>query len=313
MLGLKAWLRHVNNVTFSGNRNIAYGTTTPEYGGNDLYVYEGTCNVNNTIIDSLSNGNSAIGGDLTACTIKSSLLPGAFPAGATDGGGNILHGNPLFVDTAAGNYELYYLSPAINAGNNSLVDPTITTDLAANPRIVAGTVDVGAYENQCTAPWCSCVYTFTGTDTVGFTYTGTTGYDSVRWSFGDGGTGTSPSPTHIYTASGTYTVCITIYTICGIDSSCHSVTVVVHPSGLSAEALASLAVYPNPTVAELNVVNAPAGTVVKLCNAMGQQVYYGVIQNTRAQINTRALAPGSYILQLTDPAGNRVNKIVEKE
>lgn len=51
---------------------------------------------------------------------------------------------PLFADTAHNDYTLAENSQAINAGNNSYV--SAETDLAGNPRILNGTVDLGAYE-----------------------------------------------------------------------------------------------------------------------------------------------------------------------
>jgi hypothetical protein len=63
----------------------------------------------------------------------------------TAGTGNITNA-PLFSDQAAGNLRLQPNSPCINAGLNASAPGT--TDLDGNPRIVGGTVDIGAYEYQ---------------------------------------------------------------------------------------------------------------------------------------------------------------------
>jgi len=63
----------------------------------------------------------------------------------TNGLGNITN-SPLYVDYGGGNLRLQSNSPCINSGNNAYV--STTTDLVGNPRIVSGTVDIGAYEFQ---------------------------------------------------------------------------------------------------------------------------------------------------------------------
>jgi hypothetical protein len=65
------------------------------------------------------------------------------------GSNNISETNPLFVNGTNGNFRLEACSPAVNAGNNLIVDTLgILTDLDGNPRIRFTTVDIGAYETQ---------------------------------------------------------------------------------------------------------------------------------------------------------------------
>jgi predicted outer membrane repeat protein len=87
----------------------------------------------------LNNDNSVI-------TITYSDVQGGWP-----GTGNI-NSNPLFVDSAIGDYHLLANSPCIDVGDNTAIPPSGVVDLNGNYRIANGTVDMGAYEFGSTAP-----------------------------------------------------------------------------------------------------------------------------------------------------------------
>jgi hypothetical protein len=141
----------LNNCLLSGNSaRTGGGVGEGSFGSS-------TSNLNNcTLISNQASaeGGGIFGGTLTNCIVYYNTAPSgsnyssatldhccAFPL--LNGTGNLTTA-PLFVNLAGGDLHLLPGSPCINAGLNAAAPGPV--DLDGNPRIVDGTVDVGAYE-----------------------------------------------------------------------------------------------------------------------------------------------------------------------
>ncbi|MCX6926512.1 MAG: hypothetical protein NT154_25380 [Verrucomicrobia bacterium] len=125
----------LNGCTIIGN--------SATYGGGVSFAYmdfgDGSSRLNNCIVYfnvAYTDANYDSGTLLKYCC--TAPMP-------TNGVGNITNA-PLFVDQANGNLRLQTNSPCINGGLNAYAPGP--TDLDGLPRIVSGTVDIGAYEFQ---------------------------------------------------------------------------------------------------------------------------------------------------------------------
>lgn len=87
----------------------------------------------------VSNGTATI-------TISSSVINANYQGTATLT--NVLNSDPLFTNSAGGDFTVQSGSPAINTGDNTLYSTGTmgNTDLAGNARIIGTAIDRGAYE-----------------------------------------------------------------------------------------------------------------------------------------------------------------------
>ncbi|HEY1685796.1 MAG TPA: right-handed parallel beta-helix repeat-containing protein [Tepidisphaeraceae bacterium] len=136
----------LTNCTITGN-------TATQFDGGGVYGFDSSETITNCIFwgDTAQTASNEIY-DVSAqtVTITNSDIDQSGIAGSN---GNI-DADPMFLRNAGadgstdyGDLNLKIGSPAIDAGSNAAISGT-TTDLSGNPRIVNGTVDMGAYEAE---------------------------------------------------------------------------------------------------------------------------------------------------------------------
>jgi hypothetical protein len=126
----------LNNSILINNGVMVFGTLNncTLVGTFELFVLDGL--INNSIVWVNSAGEGCDKAFRYCCV----------STGVTHGVNGCITNDPLFVNAANGDFRLQSNSPCINWGNNVFI--TNAADLAGNPRIVEGTVDMGAYEYQ---------------------------------------------------------------------------------------------------------------------------------------------------------------------
>jgi autotransporter-associated beta strand protein/predicted outer membrane repeat protein len=128
------------NCTFTANAAKNGGD------GGAINIFGGGVTLTNCI---LWNDSASSGDGVHVSNASAPIVTYSDDEDAPRGTGNI-DVNPLFVSVSGGNLQLQETSPCINAGSNAAI-ARVTTDAAGNPRIVDGTVDMGAYEAQLVA------------------------------------------------------------------------------------------------------------------------------------------------------------------
>jgi len=147
--------------------------------------------------------------------------------------------------------------------------------------------------------------------TVDFTDSSTDA-TSWYWTFGDGDTSTAQHPTHTYSGSGTYEVCLFATNTCGSDTTCDSVTVVITSQGYMNHA--TLSIFPNPST-DFIMIEMEGETIdeVIIMNMVGDVL--GIQADNKSEhemkINTKQLPDGIYFLIIKTNKAVYKNKILK--
>jgi PKD repeat protein len=145
----------------------------------------------------------------------------AFTSIFSDLSTGILAGSTWAWDFGDGNYTAVQSPAHEYASTGSYVVCLITSSICGGDTICK-TVDI-----VCDSP----VSNFTNNSSslnVDFTNTSTASpAPTYAWDFGDGNISSAESPSHTYIDSGSYTVCLTVSNVCGADTSCQTVDVVL--------------------------------------------------------------------------------------
>lgn len=152
------------------------------------------------------------------------------------------------------------------------------------------------------------VVTFTNTSTNATTYS---------WDFGDG-SATSPltSPTHTYTAAGTYNVCLTASNATSSDEICKDVVVGTIESIEDMVLAGALKLYPSPASNVINIAinnNSFQNVTVEFYNMRGERVLNPITMNlsnsSSTAVDVSALAEGNYIVRVTSDYGYAIRQV----
>ncbi len=144
-----------SNITVT---NASFANNSATQAGGGIYNLHSTPAIRNAILWS-NTPNQVYRGGGDVSTIEYSDIQGGCPAGATCS--NVIDSDPLFVNAPGGNLRLSIASPAVDAGDNTVVPADafdldgdgdtaepLPYDLDGGPRISNGVVDMGAYEAQ---------------------------------------------------------------------------------------------------------------------------------------------------------------------
>jgi len=134
---------------------------------------------------------------------------------------------------------------------------------------------------------------------------------SYAWSFGDGTSQAGVSPTHTYTAPGTYTVCASAYDSLGNAFTwCDNVIVPVI-LGVNENNVSKVSLFPNPAKDNITINNLKGNEVIRMTTIEGKVIHEVVNSDAeKITIDLNDFNNGIYLVSVTGSNTRYKEKVV---
>jgi pseudomonalisin/xanthomonalisin len=254
----------------------------------------GSLNIANFVANVAGGGST--GGTPTAnFTDTTSGLTATFTDSSTDSGGTISAHAWTFGDgstsTATSPSHTYAA-----AGTYSVTE-TVTDSVSGktSAKTASVTVSSGGTTGKPVANFTDAVSGLTANFTNSSTDTGGT-ISSYAWTFGDGGTSTSASPSHTYAAAGTYTVTLKVTDNTGATNTKSGSVTVTAPTGRTFSSNTAVAIGDDATVTSPITVSGISGDTKSTI-----QVHVNIASNMSGDLGIEITAPDGSTATLKGP------------
>jgi PKD repeat protein len=249
-----------------------------------------TCSMVTVTITNIPGAAFSFTGETTGTvdfTDNSTNLPTSWLWDFGDGNTNTMQ-NPQHIYASFGTYNVC-LTATNSAGSN-----TVCQDVAVT-----------------VAPVAAFTFVTQSAGLVDFTDASNNNPTDWAWDFGDGNTSIDQNPQHTYSASGMYTVCLTVTNSAGSNTICETVNVVIS-STEDLDKIVKVELFPNPVHETLNIrlENDQTKTLnFQLIDALGRRVReIQVNTNGLFELNVENLNVGLYHYIFVDQDGYVRNK-----
>jgi hypothetical protein len=180
----------------------------------------------------------------------------------------------------------------------------VTIEIDPNTDLPFTATHFVSYTQAVQAPVAAFTFEPAGNGEIVFTDASSNTPTEWLWDFGDNTTSTEQNPTHVYSESDMYEVCLTATNDGGSSTICQIVAVIVVATGEPGQS-ALAKVYPNPVQDVLRFqFNRPlaGGEQALLFDAFGQLILRSSLQSS-TDLNMSALPTGPYFYQLINGEG----------